>query len=177
MTAREGEPIIIIAQSNAEWYVAKPIERLGGPGLIPVSFVDVRDATGRTMTNGQPFPNVREWKKQIKGYEDNSAEIHEQLQHMHLQEPERQKEISIPEEEEIDPVVDYYHSAQPMTEERKFRVLSAYIDSFILEGDQYWFIVFARLSNGMFRVLYRLYEGKKPEKKNSNDNKKLEHIH
>lgn len=38
-------------------------------------------------------------------------------------------------------------------------VTSAYIDSHILEGDQYWFIVFATLANGKHRVLYRLYEG------------------
>ncbi|OBZ84319.1 Protein scd2/ral3 [Choanephora cucurbitarum] len=161
LTAREGEPIIIIAQSNPEWYVAKPIERLGGPGLIPVSFVDVRDAaTGQTMENGQPFPDVREWKKQIKGYEDTNPDLAEQqLQQLRLQEPDRRRELSIQEEEdEMDPVADYYHSVQPKTEDDTLRVLSAYIDSFILEGDQYWFIVFARLSNGKFRVLYRLYE-------------------
>lgn len=50
LDAKAGEPIIVIAQSNVEWFVAKPIGRLGGPGLIPVSFVEVRDAlTGRPV--------------------------------------------------------------------------------------------------------------------------------
>lgn len=35
------------AQSNQEWFVAKPIGRLGGPGLIPVSYVLILNmATG-----------------------------------------------------------------------------------------------------------------------------------
>ena len=33
LDAKEGEAIIVIAQSNPEWFVAKPITRLGGPGL------------------------------------------------------------------------------------------------------------------------------------------------
>lgn len=45
LDAKRGEPIIVIAQSNHEWFVAKPIGRLGGPGLIPVSFVAISDTT------------------------------------------------------------------------------------------------------------------------------------
>ena len=39
LEAKAGEAIVVIAQSNPEWFVAKPIGRLGGPGLIPVSFI------------------------------------------------------------------------------------------------------------------------------------------
>src|SRR6201999_61828 len=38
-------------------------------------------------------------------------------------------------------------------------IISASVDSYILEGDQYWFIVYVDLANGRHRVLYRLYEG------------------
>src|ERR1700709_2550102 len=81
LQAKAGEPIIVIAQSNLEWFVAKPIGRLGGPGLIPVSFVEIRDAvTGRTITNvadlmqnpSTPIPKVEEWKKMTQGYEASS---------------------------------------------------------------------------------------------------------
>ncbi|KAI8059403.1 uncharacterized protein B0P05DRAFT_478223 [Gilbertella persicaria] len=147
LDAKAGEPIIIIAQSNSEWYVAKPIGRLGGPGLIPISFVDIRDAsTGRTVKNELPqsFPNVEDWKKKTLGYEASSIEIGRQLQEMSIQERAE-------EEAEEDPV-DYYQSKDEVL------VVSAHIDSYILEGDQYWFIVFARLSNQKHRVLYRLYE-------------------
>lgn len=185
LDAKAGEPIIIIAQSNAEWFVAKPIGRLGGPGLIPVSFVDIRDAsTGRTIqqqnaATNTAFPNVEDWKKQTQGYEASSislGKIERQMQHMAITE----------EEDVIDPVSDYFDvkdtsadamlnnygmthlvntssssvldSPIPTSSTEPYMVISAYIDSHILEGDQYWFIVFAKLANGKHRVLYRLYE-------------------
>ncbi|GAA5808724.1 hypothetical protein MFLAVUS_002119 [Mucor flavus] len=192
LDAKAGEPIIIIAQSNAEWFVAKPIGRLGGPGLIPVSFVDIRDAsTGRTVKNdvmhtpsNSVFPNVEDWKKQTQGYEASSislGNIERQMQQTSI--------------EDDDPVNDYYDmkdnphpdamlnnygmthlannsssslldspiptstiSATRRQPDAGSIVISAYIDSHILEGDQYWFIVFAKLANGKHRVLYRLYD-------------------
>lgn len=51
-------------------FVAKPIGRLGGPGLIPVAFVEIRDPV-----TGQPLeafpaniPQVEEWKKATAEY-------------------------------------------------------------------------------------------------------------
>ncbi|KAI8889537.1 hypothetical protein K501DRAFT_320241 [Backusella circina FSU 941] len=169
LDAKAGEPIIIIAQSNAEWYVAKPIGRLGGPGLIPVSFVDIRDATtGRTVKSivqSPSFPNVEDWKKQTQGYEASSislGKLDKQLQDMSIYEEE--------EHNRSDDILDSYgmshlandvqqYEQQPLKRrDEDIVVVSAFIDSHILEGDQYWFIVFARLSNHRHRVLYRLYE-------------------
>jgi bud emergence protein 1 len=82
LDAKEGEAIIVIAQSNPEWFVAKPITRLGGPGLIPVSFIEIRD-----MTNGKPVgdpqeavrragvPKVEEWKKMAAEYKNGSIPL------------------------------------------------------------------------------------------------------
>jgi len=82
LEAKEGEAIIVIAQSNPEWFVAKPITRLGGPGLIPVSFIEIRD-----MTTGQPVPDaqeavaragvpkVEEWKKMAADYKNGSIAL------------------------------------------------------------------------------------------------------
>ncbi|KAG0197761.1 bud emergence protein 1 [Mortierella sp. GBA30] len=72
LDAKVGDAILVIAQSNEEWYVAKPIGRLGGPGLIPVSFVEIRDmVTGKPINvqemlrqTGTAIPRVEEWKKQ-----------------------------------------------------------------------------------------------------------------
>ena len=80
LEAKSGEAIIVIAQSHPVWFVAKPITRLGGPGLIPVSFVEIRD-----MMTGQPVPNVQEavqeanipsveeWKKTVEEYRSHGA--------------------------------------------------------------------------------------------------------
>lgn len=82
LDAKEGEAIIVIAQSNPEWFVAKPIGRLGGPGLIPVSFVELRD-----MASDKPLPNpaeairkagvpkVEEWKKMAAEYKNSSITL------------------------------------------------------------------------------------------------------
>ncbi|CAO3671484.1 unnamed protein product [Rhizopus stolonifer] len=152
LDAKAGEAIIVMAQSNSEWYVAKPIGRLGGPGLIPVSFVDIRDAaTGRTVENhpAQSFQKVEDWKKKSQGYEEGSIPLEHQMQDMRIAEEEEE------EEEGQDLYDDYF--AEKKVEEGS-TVVSAHVDSYILEADQYWFIVFARLMNGKHRILYRLYE-------------------
>lgn len=82
LEAKAGEAIIVIAQSNPEWFVAKPIGRLGGPGLIPVSFIELRDmGTGKAI--GDPdaalrqagVPKVEEWKKMATAYKNSSITL------------------------------------------------------------------------------------------------------
>lgn len=82
LDAKEGEAIIVIAQSNSEWYVAKPITRLGGPGLIPVSFIEIKDmSTGKTVSDSQAavaragIPKVEEWKKMAADYKNTSIPL------------------------------------------------------------------------------------------------------
>ena len=82
LEARAGEAIIVIAQSNPEWFVAKPITRLGGPGLIPVSFIEIRDmSTGKAVTDPQDavtragVPKVEEWKRMAAKYKNSSIPL------------------------------------------------------------------------------------------------------
>lgn len=82
LEAKAGEPIIVIAQSNPEWFVAKPIGRLGGPGLIPVSFIEIRDmSTGQAVPDAQGavaragVPKVEEWKKMAADYKNSSITL------------------------------------------------------------------------------------------------------
>lgn len=82
LDAKEGEAIIVIAQSNPEWFVAKPITRLGGPGLIPVSFIEIKDMqTGQTVTDTAAavakagIPRVEEWKKMAAEYKNTSIPL------------------------------------------------------------------------------------------------------
>lgn len=82
LDAKAGEAIIVIAQSNPEWFVAKPIGRLGGPGLIPVSFIEIRDMTsGQAVTDAQEavqragVPKVEEWKKMAADYKNSSITL------------------------------------------------------------------------------------------------------
>lgn len=82
LDAKAGEHIIIIAQSNPEWFVAKPIGRLGGPGLIPVSFIEIKDAaTHEVVTDVHAaiqragVPKVEEWKKMAADYKNSSITL------------------------------------------------------------------------------------------------------
>ncbi|MCJ1415861.1 bud emergence protein 1 [Xylographa parallela] len=82
LEAKQGEAIIVIAQSNPEWFVAKPIGRLGGPGLIPVSFIEIRDThTGQAVPDAQKavhlagVPKVEEWKKLAADYKKSSIPL------------------------------------------------------------------------------------------------------
>lgn len=82
LNAKRGEPIIVIAQSNHEWFVAKPIGRLGGPGLIPVAFVEIQDmTTGKPVENVEELirsavvPKVEEWKKMTADYKSASIPL------------------------------------------------------------------------------------------------------
>ncbi|KAF9363863.1 bud emergence protein 1 [Mortierella sp. NVP85] len=83
LDAQSGDAILVIAKSNDEWYVAKPIGRLGGPGLIPVSFIEIRDMVSGKPINvqellrqtGTSIPRVEEWKKQALEYKANSIPL------------------------------------------------------------------------------------------------------
>lgn len=82
LEAKSGEAIIVVAQSNPEWFVAKPIGRLGGPGLIPVSFVDIKDTTtGLSVTDSLEavrkagVPKVEEWKRVAAEYKNSSITL------------------------------------------------------------------------------------------------------
>jgi bud emergence protein 1 len=82
LDAKAGDSISVVAQSNREWFVAKSIGRLGKPGLIPVSFVEVRDpATGKpipdigVLMDDGTLPRVEDWKKQMLSYKANSIAL------------------------------------------------------------------------------------------------------
>ncbi|KAH8830598.1 scd2/ral3 [Flagelloscypha sp. PMI_526] len=82
LDAKKGDAITVVAQSNREWFVAKPIGRLGRPGLIPVTFVEVHDpATGQAIADLQALmdsgdlPRVEDWKRQMMNYKQNSIAL------------------------------------------------------------------------------------------------------
>ncbi|TFK43289.1 hypothetical protein BDQ12DRAFT_171989 [Crucibulum laeve] len=82
LDAKRGDAITVVAQSNREWFVAKPIGRLGRPGLIPVSFVEIHDpATGKAIPDVDDLmdrgdlPKVEDWKRAMLTYKQNSIAL------------------------------------------------------------------------------------------------------
>ncbi len=62
--------------------MAKPIGRLGGPGLIPISFIEIRDmSTGRAVDNPDEIiakasvPRVEDWKRMNNEYKASSIPL------------------------------------------------------------------------------------------------------
>lgn len=82
MDAKAGEGVIVVAQTNSEWFVAKPVARLGGPGLIPVSYIEVHDAeTHKPVPDANEaviragVPSVEEWKRSAAEYKNSSIPL------------------------------------------------------------------------------------------------------
>ncbi|ORY04906.1 Phox-like protein [Basidiobolus meristosporus CBS 931.73] len=52
LSAEAGDHIIIVGKSSNEWLIAKHIGKLGGLGLVPSSYVEIKDArTGLPVAN------------------------------------------------------------------------------------------------------------------------------
>lgn len=160
LQASAGESIIVIAQSNEEWFVAKPIGRLGGPGLIPVSFIEIRDlATGRAVENIEDavrkagVPKVEEWKRMAAEYKASSIPLGKfdeagggmsDPHHHHYQHQQQMQQRS-------SGGSSHRHSASGY-------VVSASVDRYAFDGGRYWYLVVAELSNGRYRNLCRYYQ-------------------
>lgn len=136
LDAKSGDCITVVAQSNREWFVAKPIGRLGRPGLIPASFVEVRNPTTNlpvedinALIDSGDLPGVEEWKKAVFNYKANSISLGV------IEEPSTQRSST--------------HSTQPETAPPPRTsspvllpegiLLSADVVSFHNEMDEYWF--------------------------------------
>lgn len=167
LDAKAGEAIIIIAQSNHEWFVAKPIGRLGGPGLIPVSFIEIRDmATGKPIGNLEEIaakaaiPKVEEWKKAAAEYKNSSISLgrfdfDRQDEHELATQGNRQDSKNAG-------TSDYGSEAGTHYEESRSRdplfVANASVDQFLSDGSRYWFLVRVEMNDGRHRNLCRYYE-------------------
>ncbi|KAJ2819168.1 bud emergence protein 1, partial [Coemansia furcata] len=54
LTLREGDDVVVVAQSTDDWVIAKSIMRGGPPGLVPASYIQMRD-----HTSGAPITDLR----------------------------------------------------------------------------------------------------------------------
>lgn len=157
-----GENIILCAHHNYEWFIAKPIDRLGGPGLVPVSYVSViniltGNSTGNDVVddiNGANLPTVDDWKNKNARYkassiplgnveEDSTIPVQQEQQEGH-RESRAQSQFTFENETQVDESIPY--------------IVDASVDSFNVDNGRYWFHVNAELNNGESRSLCRYYE-------------------
>lgn len=163
LQASAGESIIIIAQSTDEWFVAKPIGRLGGPGLIPVSFIEIRDlATNQPVENVDEaikkagVPQVEEWKRQAAEYKASSIPLgklddgRSSGGYDSVYGGDRSR-VSNSHTSKTNSAYSHRNSTQVF-------VRSASVDRYAFDGGRYWYLVVAELSNGRYRNLCRYYQ-------------------
>lgn len=79
LEVREGEALICFAITNKEWVLAKPITRLGGPGLVPIEYLTVISRAGKPCESAEVaidelraagIPSTAEWKRLTAEYKD-----------------------------------------------------------------------------------------------------------
>ncbi|MCJ1249146.1 bud emergence protein 1 [Trapelia coarctata] len=174
LEAKAGEAIIVIAQSNPEWFVAKPIGRLGGPGLIPVSFIEIRDmTTGQAVQDPQKavqqagVPKVEEWKKLAADYKNssitlgkfensNAGSVQRDMERMSLNngnqsyaagngQPYAQNQT-------------YGQAKDRDSESTLLAPVSASIPRYCFENDKYWYIIECIMEDGSHWELSRYYQ-------------------
>ncbi|KAK0702054.1 hypothetical protein B0T26DRAFT_659422 [Lasiosphaeria miniovina] len=185
LEAKAGEAIIVIAQSNPEWFVAKPIGRLGGPGLIPVSFVEIRDMASNTpVANPQEavrragIPRVEEWKKMAADYKNSSITlgkfeaaqqqpIEQGMERMSLQQANGRMSqpngVNMQQPQQQSGFNTQRNTVQQNAYAAKsssqlYAPTSARIPRYCFAEEKYWFVVEAILEDGRTWELSRYYE-------------------
>lgn len=158
-----NENLIICAHHDYEWFIAKPINRLGGPGLVPVSYVKIIDLlnpnshytsidTSRRsqviqVINGFNIPTVEQWKNQTAKYQASTIPL---------------GSISGSGTPPTSANSQYFDN-HTMTSNRSslgssISIVEASVDSYQLDHGRYQYSITARLNNGRIRYLYRYYQ-------------------
>ncbi|KAI4188049.1 MAG: hypothetical protein L6R41_002393 [Letrouitia leprolyta] len=183
LDAKAGEHIIIIAQSNPEWFVAKPIGRLGGPGLIPVSFIEIKDAaTGEVVTDVQAaiaragIPKVEEWKKMAADYKNSSITLgkFEAANAASAQRDLERMSLSNGGQQHAQANGGSFGQNQPYHQRNASRAtqggnnrqsqralcapVAASVPRYCFENDKYWYIIECQLEDGRHWELSRYYQ-------------------
>jgi bud emergence protein 1 len=173
LDAKEGEAIIVIAQSNPEWFVAKPITRLGGPGLIPVSFIEIRDmTTGKAVDDPLAavqqagIPRVEEWKKMAAEYKNTSIPLgsvsssQQQAQglaqgmdRMSLQSSHHNSQDGYGQQR-----AQSNYGFQQQQAQNLFAPVRAAVPKYIFADEKFHFVVECKLTNNTHWDLSRIYE-------------------
>ncbi|KAK9768496.1 bud emergence protein 1 [Basidiobolus ranarum] len=144
LSTEAGDHVIIVGQSNAEWLIAKPIGKLGGLGLVPSSYVEIKDA--RT---GQPIVNISQF------LENQSTHDHERRNDTSFHEKSKVSGVSIDTSCALRPNHSQISSESPSPREQAIR---AGVSTYFNQNDCYYFEVQISLLDGHNRVLYKLYE-------------------
>ncbi|KAH3667884.1 hypothetical protein WICMUC_005162 [Wickerhamomyces mucosus] len=158
-----GESIILCAHHNYEWFIAKPIDRLGGPGLVPVSYVSIiniktGESTGNDIVEDvqkSQLPTVEQWKSKNAKYKASSiplGDVENQPTRKSLISPNLRKSLR----KSISP--EFNHEYEIINDPSKTFIIQASVDEFHVDNGRYWFELNCELETGEIRSLCRYYD-------------------
>lgn len=169
LTVYAGENLFICAHHDYEWFIAKPIGRLGGPGLVPVGFVTIIDiATGYATGNGVQedigsvnLPTVQEWKMTIARYKASNislGSVDQQAQSLGVLSRNSSRSFSQNQGGHSNGDGSGLDFDASIPRPDSVLVIDAAVESFYLQDDKYWFQVTCEMSDRKTRILKRYYE-------------------
>ena len=161
LSVHVGENLFICAHHNFEWFIAKPIGRLGGPGLVPVGFVSIVDiATGYSTGNEVPvdissvnLPSVQEWKSTVAKYKASNIAL-DQFGNDYPQDPSMamaENGVAI----SADGLPADVTEADDLSTDYLTR---ATVSAYSFEDEKYFYEINCELSDGKLRKLKRSYQ-------------------
>ncbi|RMZ76678.1 hypothetical protein DV738_g4832, partial [Chaetothyriales sp. CBS 135597] len=179
LEAKAGEAIIVVAQSNPEWFVAKPIGRLGGPGLIPVSFVDIKD-TLTMQSVADPLeavrkagvPRVEEWKRFAAEYKNSSISLGKfdngvnqvtegmgrmSVQQLHQLQQQQGRKSQSTQSMQTMQAMQAMQAPQQTVNSLPLAPVSASVPRYCFDNDTYWYIIECQMEDGRYWELSRYY--------------------
>lgn len=151
-----GENLVICAHHEYEWFIAKPITRLGGPGLVPALYVRIIDISNPSQPapaetdlvvtiDRLQIPTVEQWKDQTARYQALTIPLG------YVSQGGAPASSSNTQ----------YFSESPGLNRLlggSVHVVEAAVELYVLEQGRYQYLVVARLLNGRTRQLYRFYQ-------------------
>lgn len=140
-----GENLVICAHHNHEWFVAKPINRLGGPGLVPALYVKIVDLAGASelldvhaLVEKFRIPTVEQWKDVTAKYQALTIPLGSITAGA--------------------AVLLHYFSTLNASLRLQVVVTEALVELYHLENGRYQYLVVAHMANGKTRHLHRFYQ-------------------
>lgn len=184
LSCKAGENIIIFAHHDQEWFIAKTIDRIGGPGFVPCGFIMVVDLkTGYSSNNplakdieSVNLPTVVEWKQNIEQQKNKNIDLKKQQHSSASQQARSQSINSMNKSLQQPPSTTSQHNSrsysinskqssqknvssrhQSLDTDENF-ILEAKVTEYIWEDQKYKFILSCLTSFSKTRTLKRTYE-------------------
>lgn len=173
LSANAGEHIKICAHVDLEWFLAKPIGRLEGPGFIPVSYIQLYDVANNLLVSKDDemafvqdagIPDLETWKKNVIKHEIAAISLADSIaadDNGASQGTSPQQGTPATQEQSSRGHVIKKCESKPrlslVSEEAQTIIRAAVEDCSFTKG-RYWYFISCEFNDGTRRTLWRYYQ-------------------